>query len=556
MNLSEQDANFEAIQEPIEENTVIDDISSPEPEIVPQKEKEEDKTANSHFDSFYAEVEKETAIEAKLQKTIDFMEMSLSKSGTPHFKSFWMARSYCMKLFKENISPGLRAHLWSKFIQLTKEAEELKKMLDEQSSFAAEQIDIAIQAAERDIDNVQEVIEAFTGIEIEAAIPLIDERLDYYVLLQKELSFLNTVAARINALRKELIKTDMRIRLKNKLFQRLSVAGDKVFPRRKELIREVSDSFMADINEYIQAKFKGEFLEGPLFTLRDEIKALQNLAKQLTLNTQSFTHTRMCLSECWDQLRGLEKEKKKERAQQRVAFKQNFDEVHEKIEACAKAFEANELTKDQALNALDEISQFMRSVELGRDEVKQLREELANVRKPIFDKEKADQMARQEAERQKEQIKRQKVIELKEEGEAFIAKASELDIESLLAEKELFLQKIQQAGLNRLDKQDIDKILKPLKDIILDKKEQSLLSLSDDQRQAHQQLKEVLNQRLERRREIKQLLDEYRKALGGSGLDFTQAMQLNSQVAEEKERLEKINQGIQEIEEKIGELEG
>ena len=81
-----------------------------------------------------------------------------------------------------------------------------------------------------------------------------------------------------------------------------------------------------------------------------------------------------------------------------------------------------------------------------------------------------------------------------------------------------------------------------------------MLTLSDDDRQSLQQLKEVLKQRKERRQEIKTQIDALRKTAGVSGLDFEQAMNFNAQVASEKERLEKINQGIQEVEQKITQL--
>ncbi|MBA3816953.1 MAG: hypothetical protein H0X29_10650, partial [Parachlamydiaceae bacterium] len=77
---------------------------------------------------------------------------------------------------------------------------------------------------------------------------------------------------------------------------------------------------------------------------------------------------------------------------------------------------------------------------------------------------------------------------------------------------------------------------------------------SDDDRQSLMQLKEILKQRKERRQEIKNQIEVFRKASGVSGLDFAQAMNYNTQIAEEKERLEKITQGIKEIEQKIAKL--
>ncbi len=80
------------------------------------------------------------------------------------------------------------------------------------------------------------------------------------------------------------------------------------------------------------------------------------------------------------------------------------------------------------------------------------------------------------------------------------------------------------------------------------------MALSDDDRHALQQLKNILNQRKERRQEIKEQLEVLRKGAGSSSLDFEKAMSYTTQINEERERLEKANQGIAEIEDKIVEL--
>ena len=79
------------------------------------------------------------------------MELTLAQKGTPHFKSFWEARNLCVELFKQNISAAIKQPLWNKYSELSKEARRLREILDEQSAFAAEQIEIAIQALEKEI---------------------------------------------------------------------------------------------------------------------------------------------------------------------------------------------------------------------------------------------------------------------------------------------------------------------------------------------------------------------------------------------------------------------
>lgn len=522
---------------------------------VDESSKQRDKSHRQHFDKFLSDLDKLPDPEAKLQFTIDFMEASLSQVGTPHFKSFWEARSVSLQLFKENISPSLRSTLWNKYNELSKEARRLKEILDEQSAFAVEQIEIAIKALEQDIISFDDHLQKMTPVEFSATNKTMIKRLSHYQKLQNELNLLNTQASRINALRKELIRTEMRVRQKNKFFQRLSSAGDKVFPRRKELIKDVSQSFITDVDTFIQDNFTSSDTHESLFSLREEIKALQNMAKVLTLNTHSFTHTRMRLSDCWDRVKSEEKERKKERAQQKAVFKQNVDSAMQKLQAFNQAFQANEFSSSEASKKLDEIFAYMRSLELGRDEQRFLREELNAARKCILDKVQAAENERHHQEHQREKQRRDNILEIIQRVKSLLKNNEGLEAETLSKERELLLEKVASIALSKAEKLEIERQLKLLRDLISEKRESSLIALSEDDRQSLQQLKEILKQRKERRQEIKNQIEMFRKASGASGLDFEQAMSYNSQMAAEKERLEKIIEGIKEIEQKISELE-
>ena len=522
-------------------------------------EKEEkpqgDKRSQAAFDQYMADIQKQPDAESKLRHSIDFMESSLSQGGNPNFRNFWEARKQSLVLFKENISPSSRAQHWSKYVELSNEARRLKDILDEQSAFAAEQIDIAVKALEDDINRLDQLIESSPVIEFPIAAISLKAKQPLYNQIQRELNILNVHASRINALRKELIKTEMRVRHKNKFFQRLSLVGDKVFPRRKDLIKEISTQFMTDIDTFITVHFSSEEAPYSLFAFREEIKALQGIAKILTLNTQSFTATRTRLSECWDKIKRLEKERKKERAKQKNVFKQNFDDVMEKIREFNQVFQTGSLNIQAGNQQIDQIVSMMRGVELGRDELGALRSELNNSRKLIQDKIKAEEQVRQHHEQEKDRAKKERIIGLRVRIETLLANIDARDIDSIMAERDAILEEIQIAPASKIEKQDLERQLKPLKDAITEKKERALLNLSADDQQSLLQLREVLKQRKERRQEIKNQLEVYRKASATSGFDFEKAMSYNAQINEEKERLEKINISIEEIEDKIKELQ-
>ena len=258
---SEQDSSLslEPISIPIA--VEVNEESSSE---IPHQEQQQEATYKQAFDAFLAELESLPDAETKLRKAIDFMETALSQGGSPHFKSFWEGRNLCVELFKQNINPISRSLLWAKYSDLSKEARRLKEILEEQSAFAAEQIEIAVSALEKEIDASKETLATLPALDFDVKPQTLDKHLKFYSETQQELNFLNAYASRINALRKELIKTEMRIKQKNKFFQRLSLAGDKVFPRRKELIKEVSHHFSELVDRFIAAHFSDKEFQDSL----------------------------------------------------------------------------------------------------------------------------------------------------------------------------------------------------------------------------------------------------------------------------------------------------
>lgn len=158
----------------------------------------------------------------------------------------------------------------------------------------------------------------------------------------------------------------------------------------------------------------------------------------------------------------------------------------------------------------------------------------------------------EEVEKEKLRQKRERVMALKEKIAQMSKGNFELDV--LLEGYQSITAELDALEISKIEKQQIERQLRSIKDAIAEKKEQSLFNLSDDDKQMLTNLRTVLSQKKERRQEIKDQLEAYRKTLGGSGLDFEKAMQMQELVEQEKERLEKANLGIQEIERKIAEM--
>lgn len=490
--------------------------------------------------------------EDKLKALMEYMEAMLSTSSSPQFKPFWDAREKCVELFKMVDNPLVRSQLWGKYSELSKEARRLKDLLDEESAFNIEQIELAIQALESELGGLDQLINEAASVEL-PNIHSIQGNYSLFEAMQRELNFLNAYASRIHALRKELIKTEMRIKVKNKFFERLSKLGDTLFPRRKALIDEVSSKFESDVRSFVEKYFKEGNNESPFF-LKDEIKGLQGIAKILTLSTHAFKETRLVLSECWDKLKVQEKEHKKVRAEQKEHFKVNMTQLLEKLADIKTRYANKELNNHQVGDELQAFAQEMRNTELGRDEVKHLKDEVALVREAVEASYRQEEEERTRQEKIRDQERKERVLNFKNIVLEFVDQAPSMDILKIQERQAEIQAEIASSNLNRQEKQEIEKGFKPLKEIIADKQEEKLLSLSQDDREAISHLNEVFQQRKLRRQEVKDKLNELRKKLGSSGLDFSIQIALNEQIQEENDRLEKLNEGIKEIELKIAHL--
>ncbi len=529
-------------------------ISSPESsDIDPQTTQPEPREESPLFKEFVEKLNSFPTPEEKIAHGLHFMRSSISQEGSPRFREFWEARRLVLPFFKENLGSAIRSKLWNEYVELTVEARRLKEILEEQSAFAMEQIDLAIKALENDVSNFEALLAAAGEMVFPETSQTIRQKSNVYNQIQRELNLLNTLASRLNSLRKEIIKTDMRIRFKTKFFKRLSDLGDHIFPKRKELIEAVSNEFEKDVDHFIAKYFKGEEVVGaPYYALREEIKALQSMAKLFTLNSGVFTRTRLKLSECWDKVKVLEKEHKKEVLEKKQASSEQRAAIQAKIDALkTQSLSLPELNKE-----IEAISNEMRNVSLHRDDVRYLRDELYNLREPHLAAQENKARELEQAEREKLRLKRDLIHSLKEKISHLLKQAEKLDLDTLSASFSEIETQLAQLEASKMEKQQIERSLRPLKDLITDKKEHSLLNLSEDDKKTLENLRTVLQQRKQRRQEIKDQLETYRKALGGSNLDFEKAMHYRELVEQEKERLDKANASIAEIEHKIEELEG
>ncbi|HEY4254918.1 MAG TPA: hypothetical protein VGM34_01055, partial [Chlamydiales bacterium] len=511
-------------------------------------------TPSPELAGFALKLQEFPTTEEKIAFGLSFMRSSISQEGAPRFREFWDARKTILPLFKTNINPVIRSKLWAECVELTVEARRLKEILEEQGAFAVEQIELALTGMEQDAAAVEKSVKEGPAFVLQTASTTISSKSAEYGPMQRELDLLNTLASRLNGLRKEVAQTEMRIRFKTKFFKRLSALGDAIFPKRKTLIDLVSQSFEKDVDGFIAIHFQGEQIVGaPYFVLREEIKALQSMAKVFTLSSGVFNRTRLKLSECWDKLKVVEKEHKKEILAQREASSESRSNVQKKIE------ELKERSPGLSLAALDlEINPILTEMremkDLSRYDVKMLRDELDKLRAPHLAEQEIRAKALEEAEKEKFRQKRERIRIIKETISQLLQEST--DVAVLEESFEALKKEVKELNLPKIDQQQIDRSLRQLKGLLADKKESSMLDVSEGDREALQSLKQILQQKKERRQEVKDQLEQHRRALGSSNLDFEKAMLYRELMEQEKELLVRANAGIEEIEQKIAELEG
>ena len=481
--------------------------------------------------------------EDKIKLSLEEMKKAISTENRPDFKTFWDIKNRCLVIFKAPINATSRALFWKEYIELSNEVKRLKNISNEQTNFEVQQIDLAINSLEEDLKKYEVVLLTMKTIDFNEKIRSLLSKKSFYVETQKELDLLNTYAARINSLRKEIIKTQMRISAKNKFLKRLSNVGDIIFPKRKDLIGSISEEFLVSIDKFSE---NFDLKKVSFFVLKDEIKSLQNLAKKLTLNTEAFTNCRLMLSKCWDKVKLAEKSYKKERQKS----KEFIDQALLKIEKLKKMCEAN--SNDKSIpNEEKEIFNFIKTLSLKKEDIKFLKFKIKEAKAPIYNN-KVKKINEEKISRidEKEKSRKTKLDQIKNDIRDLLDK-SDLSIDELELEKNQIEEKLKTFDLAKFEKLIFEKDFRALHHLIEDKKEKQTLNSSDE----INQLLIVFEQKKKRRQALKNHLDNLKKQLAGSGLCFEKAMMYRDLIDEEKQRLQALDKSIHELEEKIANLE-
>ena len=459
-----------------------------------------------------------TEPENQLKELLDFMREALTQSKSPRLRDFWDAKSLCLPLFKKRLNPATRGYFWDEFVELSNEARRLKEVLDEQSVFAQEQIDLAIAAIEADLEKYDQLLKRVVAVEL-PTIDCIQKRQEFYLEHYKELSLLTTFSNQMNSLRQEVVKTSMRVRQKSRIIAKLQSLREQVIPKRQQHVKALSQAFIEDVKTFIDLH-KPKPTQ-PFYILRDQIKAMQELSKTFTISTDAFTQTREHLSQFWDEIRKLDKERKKEMNEKKHKQQDNHSEAEAKLKELEDQINAGEAKE----NRIAEMFTYLRTLDLHRDSVNTLKSQLQDLQK------RQSQPPEQSLSRTSEKFDEfQQKIETVLESEG-TAESLQEQIASLRS-----FQK--EHGLDHGD------LLDGLEDLWIDRTSQEMLEpdevLIDD-------IEELLAMRTAQKERFKLRLESLRKMAGSSSLDFEKSMQVDEDIKTKKEQLESVEQAISEL---------
>ncbi len=502
--------------------------------------------------------EQEAPPEQILASSLDFMRSCLQETSAPDLKLFWEVRQFCFPIFKQVVNRKDRADLWGGYMELTRQARQVKSTLEHESSFALEQIQLAID------DLSQQLQELFQAEQITLPIDFVvpeiphalKEKQEMLVEKQAILHLLHLFGTRIQALRQELILTPARIKSKHILFQSLSALGDQVFPLKKKIVGEVNQLFAEEIQRFVALHFSpaalsSERIKRQFFLLRNEIKQLQTLAKFFSLEPNVFSETRTQLSRCWDSLKGMEKVVRKEFHESKQISTQQKQKLDEQLANFVADLEKGSLSATEADTRWMALKKQGHQAQLIRADMRAFLQTLDELHVKIDALLQAEQQVRTE-QAQKSEQKRQQELEILFCDMEKIAEQLSLSGASEVLNQEIHqcCARIQQFPGSSEERREWMHRWEKLQDLWIATCEQQLDAGTTDS-DNHAAWMQCIERRKQQRNELRVQIDEHRKMLSSSSLGIQRILQLQQELTNDKMRLGQCEEALKILEKRL-----
>lgn len=492
-----------------------------------------------------------TNLEAKVVLCLEKMQESLEQKQEPNFTQFWQAKKECVLLFKEKLPAQKRNQLWQRYLKLSNEGRVVRDFLDEEALFAIEQIELAIQDIERQYRLLEESKCAMQR-EFSPSPQALSKIYDSCCQLQNLIHQAQLLTIRLQELRKEVSVMSIRMKIKGKFFDRLSFVCDQLFPKRNQMIAQLSEQFFQAVTEFVTQNFSKNnpyHLKRSCYHLQNEIREIQAIAKQFSLSTQVFMETRKELSRCWDLLKEVEKEKKEDFSQLKDQSDQNAQIIEKMIEELSS--EASNLSEKEVIEKLRGIQKEMKNLPLLKKQMAVLEKKCELLRKPF------DAVREKIKEEQREKKKQEQFVE-EQNVKNFLDQLVVLQqtLNSQAVEESRFIlndlqEKLGQLSCAQARKKVLKERLKEVGGAFTLLEEKILLSDVSVSKEHQTKLSAVLEEKITQRDKVKSFLEDCRKERGKSGLNFAQALELNEKIEKGKAELQVLEQSILDFDHKI-----
>lgn len=480
---------------------------------------------------------------------IDVMRQSLSKPNYPAFVPFWEAKKCALESFKEISTPTVRSALWEEYIELTKEARNLNDILQEQNAFSLEQITLAIESLEKDLEEEANKIALMGRINFPKEGYLLKERENIYNQNQLQLNFLHAMTSRIQTIRRELIAIPVSIKYKNKLLQKLSQLGNQIFPRKKQMIQEMSTLFYEDVQRFNEKYFQTAATTQreklpPLYLLKEEIKAFQKMAKVFSISSECFFSTRKLLSTCFETIKQKEKQRRVNYQEKKQKSQLEFESIYQEIQNFGKWIASESFSKKIYSEKLNEIYENMGKVSFVHEQVKILRGEIEKQEQLAEDK----YFQKESSSSSRNGSRREAAENFLNQYNAILAKASDMSIEELVDTREEINKQSLGMTFNLEEEIEYQTAQIDLQITILQKQEEACWK-SVEALEKIQSLTDHLDRAFACKEELKLHIESLRRLNSSSGLNFQQALLCRDCIQKARDHLEKLNSSIEKLEE-------
>lgn len=500
---------------------------------------EEIKAPSESFMLFCQNIEKASGLVDSLKCAFDFLRTCVETDFARMSKEFWQVKQLCLELFKEPLEQSFRYPLWQEFIELLNQAKFAEDLLSENSAFSLEQFELALKGLQSEVSSAEELEKSqwhlidqvgFDGSQssMEEFLRALNQEIS---TTQAHLVNYNNLAVRYRSLKEEIVEASLRAKDRRQLFDKLKAIRVLLFPRRKELIKKVSHLYLEEVFRFVESA-RAQLKEGkkarPSHAIRTELKALQKLAKGLTLLPEAFKKARAQLAALWEELSTLDTERKAKFLEKKEQLVSNAKAIEEKIAHIEKSAEGKSLEEIKQL--IREGKRHLRAQPLLKEDSAAFDQRLRALEAPFIEEEERQMQKRIEA-RKKQELEKQKALEIIESNlNEALSKDEPFELES-------YQKELKVLELSRKERVHFEGLFERAQRQL---QEQKLKSLGND---AQAQIA-LFN---ERKADLVSKLEELKKEKGTKSLDFERALFIEEAIASAKDELHKIHKELERL---------